>query len=301
MEGPFGLFNVLPLKQRVEQTVNRMAYMTGILFLFIFSLCSSLAQATDLTLFSPAETDSLENQRSTAVMTTLGGIGVVTGWGLLYWDYFSTKPNLADEGWFGNDTNSGGRDKLGHMYGSYLTTRGLSAFYRYRGMGDKESVLYGALSSFAIMAYMEFGDSMSDDHGFSTEDMIANSIGVLFGYWLESDDRVDRVLDYRWEYGFKPSSDDFTTDYENTKHLFALKLGGFERFRESPLRYLEIHVGYYTRGFDGGDAAKERFLYTGIGLNLSDLLIRNDWKKTGTVLRYLQLPYTYLPYAHDLN
>jgi uncharacterized protein YfiM (DUF2279 family) len=279
----------------------RMANIFVIFVVFISCCSSAVVSAAEPPQLASAQTDSMDTHRRSAMMMTLGGIGLITAWGILQWDYFSTEPRLADEGWFGNDTRSGGSDKLGHMYGSYLSTRGFSLYYRHLGVEKEQSALFGALSSLAIMTYMEFGDSFSDHHGFSSEDMIANIFGVLFGFWLERDERVDRVLDYRWEYGFQPNSDDFSTDYENTKHLFALKLGGFERFRESHLKYLEIHAGYYTRGFDTDDDSKERNLYVGIGLNLSDVLIHNNWKKSGTVLRYLQLPYTYLPYAHDLN
>ena len=38
-------------------------------------------------------------------------------------------------------------------------------------------------------------------------------------------------------------------DYSGKKFLLAWKLAGFETFKDAPLRYLEIHTGYYTRGY----------------------------------------------------
>ncbi len=39
------------------------------------------------------------------------------------------------------------------------------------------------------------------------------------------------------------------TDYSGQRYLLALKLSGFERFSRTPLRLVELHAGYYARGF----------------------------------------------------
>ncbi len=106
-------------------------------------------------------------------------------------------------------------------------------------------------------------------------------------------------IDLRWEYGLHPSGEGVFTDYDNTKVLLALKLNGFETSRRGLLKHLELHLGYYTRDFSEPD--RERNLYVGIGLNLTDLLCRHGHAKTATVLNYLQLPGTYLPLTDDFN
>ena len=91
--------------------------------------------------------------------------------------------------------------------------------------------------------------------------------------------------------------------YENT-------LGGFEMFKDGPLRYLEIHTGYYTRGFGGpahtGGVSQTRTAYVGLGLNLSELLFSQPGLRdtaVGSAARalhkYIQVPYTYV--ASDGN
>jgi len=167
-------------------------------------------------------------------------------------------------------------------------------------MNKYDGALYGALSTLAILGYMEVGDSFST-YGFSNEDFIANSVGSLLGYYLYANPDLASKIDLRLEYGIHPNNNDFTTDYENHKYLLALKLNGFEYFRSNFLKHIELQVVYYTRGFDDPLETKERNLFFGIGLNLTDLFRRNSYKKTATVLRYIQIPGTNVEFNKDIN
>lgn len=250
---------------------------------------------------SDCETRLSANEQTTAIINTnLAGIGIVTAWGVAKWDYFSNSPQSTAEGWFQDDTKSGGADKLGHLYTSYVTSHGLSHLYESWCFNKEDAALYGALSSFAIMGYMELGDSFSE-FGFSREDLLANTAGTLFGYYLYRDPRLANILDLRWEYGFHPESSDLITDYENSKYLFALKLNGFEPLQTTFFRHVELHLGYYTRGYaDPGDT-KERNVFVGIGLNLTDLFRRQGHHKTATLLKYFQVPGTNIEFERDVN
>lgn len=228
------------------------------------------------------------------------GIGAVTIWGVINWDYFSRSVHAQSEGWFGAETDNGGADKLGHFYSSYVTARGVSAYFENHCLAPDDAAFYGALSSFLIMGYMEIGDSFSD-YGFSHEDFISNSLGSLAGYYLYKYPDLARKLDIRWEYGFHPTRKDFVTDYENSKYLLAIKLNGFESIRNSFLKHIELHFGYYGRGFDDPSVSDERNLYVGLGLNLTDLFRRSGYDKTAVFLNYYQVPGSYITTENDLN
>ncbi len=231
----------------------------------------------------------------------LTGIGIITAWGVAQWGYFSSPPKTTSEGWFGNDTESGGADKLGHAYTSYVMANGLSHLYESWCINKNDAALYGSLSSLAITTYIEIGDSFSD-FGASKEDMVANAAGVIFGYYTYKYPALSNILDYRWQY--RPTSEtykDFATDYENSKYLLALKLNGFDFARDSFLKHIEIHAGYYTRGFIEPFDNKERNLFVGIGLNLTDFFRRHSYKKTSTLFKYYQLPASSLQFDKDLN
>ena len=259
-----------------------------------------ISYATTLSEGCSSELSSAErNNKLWAVNLT--GIGVITLWGVANWDYFSTSPTTTSEGWFGNDTKTGGADKLGHVYTSYVTSHGLSYLYESWCINKDDAALYGALSSLAIVSYMELGDAFTE-FGASREDMAANVMGVIFGYYSYKTPELANILDYRWEY--LPNSntfDDFATDYENSKYLLALKLNGFEFSQESFLKYIEFHVGYYTRGFDDATATKQRNVFVGISFNFTDFLRRHSYNKTSTLLKYYQIPGTSLQHTKDLN
>ncbi len=269
-------------------------------FWWLLILCLAVPAAGHAATSDCTQTPSWSQQKQDLLRVNLIGVGVVTVWGVVNWDYFSNSPKSTSEGWFGNDTDSGGADKLGHMYTSYVVAHGLSSLYQYWCFNQQDAAFYGALSSLAILGYMELGDAFSD-YGFSREDFIANSAGALLGYYLYKSPALARKLDFRWEYGLHPNDNDFVTDYENSKYLFALKLNGFDSLQDSWLRHIELQLGYYTRGFDDATETRQRNLYLGIGINLTDLFTRHGYKKTGTVLRYLQIPGSNVEFKRDIN
>ncbi len=87
----------------------------------------------------------------------------------------------------------------------------------------------------------------------------------------------------------------------SSKYLLALKLNGFDFSHSSFLKHIELHTGYYTRDFSKPAATKERVIYVGIGLNLTDLFRRHSYNKTATVLKYYQIPGTSLNIEKNLN
>ncbi|MEN8210438.1 MAG: DUF2279 domain-containing protein [Thermodesulfobacteriota bacterium] len=233
------------------------------------------------------------------LMTNIAGFTAITAWGVANWDYFANSPSKADEGWFSMDTKEGGADKLGHFYLSYTLSHILAATYENWGYSQKKSAMLGALSSFSIMNWMELGDSFSD-FGFSYEDFLMNSIGSIVGYFIYINPELSRKIDFRIEY--KPSFDqiDIFTDYERLKYIFALKLDGFDCVENKILKYLELHIGYYARGYSDG-LNKERNIYIGIGINLSKIFNDFSMQKLSKITNYIQIPYTYTSFEKDLN
>lgn len=239
------------------------------------------------------ETLSAEERNQRVMQVTLTGAGVVAAWGVAEWGYFSRQPRAKSEGWFGQNTKEGGADKLGHVFSTYATGQGISALLEHWCFTPEEAAWYGSLSSLAILGFMEVGDSFSD-YGFSYEDFIANAIGSMASYYRYRYPELARKIDLRWEFGFDPGQTDILTDYENSKYLIALKLNGFDHFNKGLLKHVELHAGYYTRGYATASVSDERNLYMGIGLNLTDFFRRRDHRNVATFLNYYQPPGTYL-------
>lgn len=229
----------------------------------------------------------------------------VTAIGLSSWNWGSSKSfRWNPEGWFGEQTGSGGADKLGHAFSSYALTNVLADRLIREGRSPERAGLSAALTTQAIMLYVELFDGLSDDHGFAREDVVMNLLGTGLAYARTVSPTLRDTLDYRMEYessgykGFRPFS-----DYSGQKYLLAFKLGGVQALRDTPLRYLELQTGYYTRGFSKAewDAGLERsrHSFVGIAINLNELLFgrrtaqESELRNAGRLFfEHVQIPHT---------
>jgi len=255
-------------------------------------------------MFKPETPLSDDELRNRVIYTNLIGAGVVMGWGTAFWDYFTVKPVLGDEGWFQRDTKYGGADKFGHMYSTYLWALGFTSLYEYWGMKEEDALLYGPLTSWTFQFLMEIGDSFSETQGFSYEDVVMNTVGAAFYYVREKYPSVKSKLDLRLEYIPDFNAEvDFFTQYNSMKYLFALKFSGFEDLEDTPMKYFELQLGYYTRGYSEHENYndQERVIYAGVGINASEVMKSMGWTKTSSILNYYQLPYTYVPFGYDFD
>ncbi len=233
---------------------------------------------------------------TTATAATLVGI-----WGLGQWDYGSASWKTKSEGWFEEDSKYGGADKLGHFWSTYTLSDGLTGLYKYYGYESKTANLYAVFSAWTLQAVMEIFDGTSESQGFSSEDMVMNTLGALTSMLMDRYPELDRKIDFRVEYVLEVEPDGLFDDYSNQFYSMVLKLDGFDSIENTFLKYLEVHGGYYSRGYDSTEVEKNRSLYAGISFNFSRLLNQNGWQKTGKVLEYLQVPYTVLKTSYDLD
>ncbi len=275
--------------------------------IIIFSLFSLLITSFSSEVSASELSENLSKEEKLIALNA--GMVVATFlWGFAYWDYGKFDPHFKSEMWFSKESYRGGADKFGHLYASYLLSTVLCSLYSSWGYEEKDAARLGALSSFILQAAMEVGDSISR-YGFSYEDVIMNGLGSAFGYILNSNPEIARKIDIRLEYfpsrGFLNKGGlDFTTDYDGMKFLFALKLDGldFIKDRHGYLKYLEVEVGYYTRGYKWKTTReKSRNVFFGLGINLSKVLESFSFGKTARVFNYYQMPYSYAPITVDLN
>lgn len=232
-------------------------------------------------------------------------LGGVTAFGLKRWNWGSSHSfRTTSEGWFGLKTGSGGADKLGHAFSAYLITNGLTEQLMRQGRSPEQAALTSALITQAMMVGIEIFDGYSVDYGWSTEDAVMDLLGSGVAYLRYTQPGLRDKLDFRLEYqpsgykGFSPIG-----DYAGQKYVLALKLSGFRAMRETPLRYLELQTGYYTRGFSREEQtdglAPSRHGFIGIGLNLSELLFgqrvnhETDARRAGRLFfEHIQVPST---------
>ena len=244
------------------------------------------------------DTPEYKNNKRKILYTNIGLTSGLIWYGLDNWNWGKESFHTDNERWLSDDTQHGGADKLGHLYTGYVITRLASSLYKSWGLPPEKAVKEALITSIIITSVMEIGDGSSSTYGFSREDFISNTIGQLAGYYLETHPEMDKKIDLRIEYDFSATDKGFdpTSNYSSMKFLMALKASGFKSLNKGPLKYLELHFGYYSRGFDNPDAysSPERHYYTGIGINVSELLRQLKFKKTAKVFEYIQIPGTYV-------
>lgn len=248
------------------------------------------------------------------LLTNAVAAGGLILWGVTQWGYFTEPFHFKQEGWFGNDTGSGGADKLGHLYSAYVITRILAPLYNGWGYDRNDAALYAAGSSFLLtVGVIEIGDGTSE-YGFSVEDAVMDSAGAMIGYLWYRYPFLAGLIDLRVEwipdFGKSDQGTDFTTDYENMKHLIAFKAEWLDAFKHNFMQYVELQVGYYGRNFHSNGSPgdyhpippeeTERYVYVAVGLNLSRLL-RPAIGEYANFFNYYQVPYTYVPYTREID
>ena len=211
-------------------------------------------------------------------------------------------PHFHKEGWFGKSTNNLGMDKLAHSYSTYVVSEIIHARLK-RKTGSAPGIQFtaAALAS-ATMLYTEIWDSIEPSAGWSWEDVAFNSLGAGFSILRNSVPKLDEKLDFRLM--IVPHSGFISTEgkrhFEQQRYFLALKFSGFERVNKGPLRFLELHAGYYAKDFTLRDRElgiePKRRIFVGVGINLRELFFRDSSSRVGRAigegLDYLQPPYT---------
>jgi hypothetical protein len=207
-----------------------------------------------------------------------GGIAGVAAYGLAKWweDGFTGSFATQNEGWFGQDTAYGGADKAGHAYSAYFGVRIVSALLQSYGNDRRKAGDLAFWATLGTLTAVEVADGYSKNYKFSAEDALMNVAGAGFAWWCERNPAVDDLLDFRLYYRQSSESDSWDAfgDYSGQRYLLVVKAAGVPQLQDVPaLRYLELAVGYGTKGYSSPpDVPRERNVYVGLQLNLSELL-----------------------------
>lgn len=225
-------------------------------------------------------------------------------WGWKVEEGFTINP----ETYRGEDAVHGGADKFGHLYTAYVIKRFSSFLFRASGSSGAMANFEGAVFSEIIMLGSEIGDGFSKGYGFDPYDVMFNNIGILIGILIDCYPVLDRIFAIQFEYvptremreDFSLSDNrDLPTDYGGSKYILATKLSGIPYISLTPLRYVNVDLGFYSRGYDQRYVRKKtRNVYLGFSINLSiafgDVLPVGYTSSTlQTFFNYFHLPWDY--------
>ena len=228
----------------------------------------------------------------------------VTTWGWEVDEGFTWNP----ETFRGRHAVHGGADKFGHLYSAYVLKRLASFFFRASGSSPLVGNVEGVLFSELIMLGSEIGDGFSPDYGFDPYDFLFNNIGILIAFMLDWSPSLDRLFSIQFEY--VPSREmredfdfgenhDLPTDYGGTKYILTTKFAGIPYVSLTPLRYVNVDIAYYARGFDQRfRRIKTKNIHLGISFNYAiafgDLLpVGYTSSSIQTFFNYIHLPWDY--------
>ena len=226
--------------------------------------------------------------------------------GLSDWNWGSRSSfQLAHEGWLSAKTKSGGADKFGHMYSSYVINEIFTKQLMKQTNNKKAAAKKAALFSSGIMFWLEVADGYSK-YGFAYQDVVFNSLGVGLSYLRNTVPNLDKKLDLRINYHpTENNSDRPVIDYSGQTNLLVVKLGGFKKLHSTPLKYLELQLGYHTQGYNNDRQhfkEKRTEVLFGVGINLSEAVFKPLKKHSDnslidyadTFFQYYQAPGTYI-------
>ena len=281
-------------------------------------LCLAVPAAAET---RPATTDSVWTWKRGA---SLGIVGTtyLTAWGLVsavWWTHGGNDFALRDEGSFGLGTYAGGADKLGHVYANYVSIRLYTNVLEWGGFSRKESLVSATVLTAVFFTAVELKDGYQPRYGFSIGDMVANLSGEGAALGLALVPGLGEAVSFKLMYS--PSRDfrravaaggplNMPEDYTGQTYLVALHLAAlpFAKGELNALRYLDISLGYGTRGYEPTPAPSSsvrQLSSFGLSLNLQSLF--DDLldgpagsRTTGSAIVHFgneiyQPPYTRLP------
>jgi hypothetical protein len=214
--------------------------------------------------------------------------------------------HFHSEGWFGKHRPNMGIDKLTHAYDTYILSEMLHARLHQVTNASQGDALTASIMASTLMALNEISDGFETTTGYSMNDVTMNFVGAGISLLRNT------VPGMKEKFAFKieiiPNNEIYSIrgpkHYAQQRFMFSLKGTGFKALNKSPLRYLDLQVGYYASRFlkkhRRAGLEPKRHLFVGIGLNVGDLLFGNSRGTVGKVLRtgldYVQIPYTSLRY-----
>ena len=216
---------------------------------------------------------------------------------------------FKDEGWFGKDTQYVGVDKFAHAWNSYLAAEILHNRLHRNANASEGDAVTAATLAFGFMAYNELSDAIEPDSGWSMNDIIMNGLGAGFSVLRNTVPGVKEKVAFKLE--IVPNEDIWTYSgarrFEQQRFLFALKGAGFSQLRDTPLRFLDLQLGYGAEDFEPADRLAgiepKRHVFVGVGLNVGELLFggsRSKFARAGwSALDYFQMPYTSIRLDQD--
>ncbi len=252
--------------------------------------------------------------RTVALAGTIGGLYTISmAW--LYTQWYQDYP-LTNFHTFDDRYEWEQMDKFAHAWDAYSIAKPVSQTFRWAGYGNKRSAWYGAGVAFLFQTTVEVFDGFSEEWGFSSSDMLANTIGT--GLFLSQqltweEQRV--VLKYSFHtttYAqYRPDvlgstiPERILKDYNGLTYWASVNPASFLKSTDIHLpAWLSLAVGFGAEGMTGGESNpnevdgqalpsfnRYRQYYVGIDFDLARIKTKNRFlKDLFSIINIVHLP-----------
>jgi len=176
-------------------------------------------------------------------------------------------------------------DKYGHIFDGYFSSHAASQAYRWSGLSAKKSIIYGSITGWLLFLQVEMADGFFEAWGFSTGDLIGNTIGAGFSALQQFYPRP--LQGVRLKISYLPSeahknglyssvSSSKLDDYEGRTHWISFTIYDFlpEKWQtDYPawLKPLAITVGQSVKGIATDLWGGEREVFIGLDVDFNKI------------------------------
>jgi hypothetical protein len=238
---------------------NQLVFICLFVILVGFCSLSCNASAPDSGILQKKDT-TLHSGRLAAVISAEGTLYLGTLGGL----YFAWYKGYSHSSFhFFNDNNEWMQmDKCGHATTAYyISSIGYNS-YRWSGLSNTQSALYGGLLGMAYMLNIEILDGFSSEWGFSPGDFTANTVGTLLfvgqqlgwkeqRFALKYSFHQTKYADYRPDQLGDNLIQNMVKDYNGHSYWLSANIASFLPKTTKFPKWLNVAVGYEAEGMTG--------------------------------------------------
>lgn len=318
------------MKERFSPNKFRLTSLTLVLILVISIANSALCQTLPNT-NAQKESIAIDTLNKNRLKTTLfvGGTTYALGSTGLYLAWYKDYPRSGFH-FFDDYGQWSHMDKVGHIYSTYAQSELLYKGFRWTGLSENQSILYGLGTSLLFQSTIEVMDGFSTEWGFSWTDFGANVIGATaFGLqqktWGEQRLRIKfsaSPVDYsrdinqsislvdRSEHLFGTNTiEKLLKDYNGQTYWLSLNPRSFTKKDTWIPDWMNIAFGYGAANMLGGydniwtqegelfnannEYQRYQQFYLSLDADLSKIKTSSKvWRTLLDILNYIKLPFS---------
>ena len=154
-------------------------------------------------------------------------------------------------------------DKFAHLWDAYSVSKPLMKLYRWAGLSKNKSAIYGAGIAYLFQTTIEVFDGFSSEWGFSTGDVISNTLGVgtlLSQQLLWDEQRITlkysfhetKYAQYRPDLLGSNVVEGILKDYNGLTCWMSINPQSFMSESSRFPKWLSLGLGYGAEGMTGG-------------------------------------------------